>query len=75
MVLNTEKDLAAAEPTGLWSWITTVDHKRIGLMYGASALLFFFVAGLEALLLRLQLAPPPFAPWTSRRRWRQRKRR
>ncbi len=44
-----------AEPTGLWSWLTTVDHKRIGILYGATAFFFFLVGGLEAILLRLQL--------------------
>jgi len=44
--------------SGLWSWLTTVDHKRIGILYGASALVFFLVGGLEALLLRVQLARP-----------------
>lgn len=43
---------------GLWSWITTVDHKRIGILYGATALFFFLVGGLEALLIRLQLGSP-----------------
>jgi cytochrome c oxidase subunit 1 len=44
--------------TGLLSWLTTVDHKRIGLMYGMFALFFFLVGGAEALLIRLQLAVP-----------------
>ncbi|MBJ7261875.1 MAG: cytochrome c oxidase subunit I [Acidimicrobiia bacterium] len=44
--------------TGVWSWITTVDHKKIGIMYGALALVFFVVAGLEALLIRVQLFGP-----------------
>jgi cytochrome c oxidase subunit 1 len=48
----------APAKSGLWSWITTVDHKRIGILYGATALFFFLVAGLEALLLRIQLARP-----------------
>jgi cytochrome c oxidase subunit 1 len=43
---------------GLWSWVTTVDHKRIGIMYGVTALFFFLVGGLEALLIRYQLASP-----------------
>jgi cytochrome c oxidase subunit I len=43
------------EKTGLWSWITTVDHKRIGILYGATAFFFFLVGGIEALLLRIQL--------------------
>ena len=44
--------------TGLWSWITTVDHKRIGILYGATAFLFFLIGGIEALILRLQLMSP-----------------
>ena len=47
-----------AEKTGIWSWITTVDHKRIGILYGASAFLFFLIGGIEALLLRIQLGTP-----------------
>ncbi|MBV8841538.1 MAG: cytochrome c oxidase subunit I [Bryobacterales bacterium] len=39
-------------------WVTTVDHKRIGLMYLFATLIFFVVGGLEALLMRLQLAWP-----------------
>lgn len=49
---------APAEKTGVWSWITTVDHKRIGILYGASAFLFFLIGGIEALLLRIQLGSP-----------------
>ena len=43
-------------PTGVWSWITTTDHKRIGVLYGVSAFIFFLVGGLEALLIRAQLS-------------------
>ncbi len=43
---------------GVWSWITTVDHKKIGILYSATAFLFFLIGGLEALLLRLQLGSP-----------------
>ena len=43
---------------GIWSWLTTVDHKRIGVMYGATAMFFFVVGGIEALIIRLQLARP-----------------
>ncbi len=42
----------------LWSWLTTVDHKRIGILYGTSAFIFFLVGGVEALIMRLQLARP-----------------
>src|SRR5918992_2615424 len=44
--------------TGFWSWITTVDHKRIGILYGITAFAFFLLGGSEALLIRLQLAQP-----------------
>jgi cytochrome c oxidase subunit 1 len=42
--------------SGLWGWITTVDHKKIGIMYGYAAFTFFIIGGVEALLLRIQLA-------------------
>ncbi|HEU4895914.1 MAG TPA: hypothetical protein VFT85_08760, partial [Acidimicrobiia bacterium] len=41
--------------TGLWGWVTTVDHKKIGIMYGYAAFFFFILGGVEALLLRIQL--------------------
>jgi|CXWL01.1.fsa_nt_gi cytochrome c oxidase subunit 1 len=44
--------------TGLVSWLTTVDHKRIGMLYGGFAILFFLIGGLEALLIRTQLIVP-----------------
>jgi cytochrome c oxidase subunit 1 len=44
--------------TGAWSWFTTIDHKKIGILYGVTAFLFFLVGGLEALLIRSQLAQP-----------------
>lgn len=44
--------------TGWKSWVFTVDHKKIGIMYGATAMFFFIVGGIEALLIRLQLAAP-----------------
>jgi cytochrome c oxidase subunit I len=44
--------------TGFWSWFTSVDHKKIGILYGATALVFFVVGGIEALFIRLQLAAP-----------------
>ena len=42
----------------LHDWVTTVDHKKIGLMYIGYALIFLVVAGFEALLMRVQLAIP-----------------
>ena len=44
--------------TGWKSWFTTVDHKKIGIMYYLTALFFFLVGGIEALLIRTQLATP-----------------
>ena len=43
---------------GWRAWLFTVDHKKIGVMYGGAALFFFLVGGIEALLIRLQLAQP-----------------
>jgi cytochrome c oxidase subunit 1 len=40
------------------SWVTTVDHKRIGILYITTSLLFFLVGGVLALLMRAQLATP-----------------
>jgi cytochrome c oxidase subunit I len=45
-------------PKGLKTWLITLDHKRIGLMYLASVVLFFFVGGLLALGVRLELLTP-----------------
>ncbi len=49
---------AAHEKSGLWSWITTVDHKRIAVLYFFTAFFFFLVGGVEAFVIRLQLAHP-----------------
>src|SRR3989442_664251 len=48
----------AGEGTGVWSWVTTVDHKRIGILYGVTAFAFLVIGGIEALIIRLQLARP-----------------
>ena len=44
--------------TGWWSWVTTVDHKKIGILYGFTAFIFFLLGGVEALAIRAQLARP-----------------
>jgi len=46
--------------TGLMGWLTTVDHKRIGFLYGISALFFFLVGGIEALFIR------PFSSYSTK---------
>jgi cytochrome c oxidase subunit 1/cytochrome c oxidase subunit I+III len=40
------------------AWLSTVDHKRIGVLYMLTALVFFIIGGVEALFIRLQLAVP-----------------
>src|SRR3984893_16508073 len=42
----------------VYEWVSTVDHKKIGLMYIAYALLFLLIGGFEAVLIRIQLAVP-----------------
>jgi cytochrome c oxidase subunit 1 len=62
--------LAAPTPAslprrGIGAWLTTTDHKKIGLMYIISTFVFFLLGGLAALLVRIQLAmpeAPPFDP-------------
>ncbi|MEA2002911.1 MAG: cytochrome c oxidase subunit I [Actinomycetota bacterium] len=59
MAIASDVDLVPGSGNkGIWSWITTVDHKRIGILYAVSAFVAFFVAGFEALLIRWQLATP-----------------
>jgi cytochrome c oxidase subunit I+III len=47
-----------AERPGITGWLTTTDHKRIGILYFFTALLFFGAGGVEALLIRTQLIGP-----------------
>ena len=42
----------------IYDWVTTVDHKKIGIMYITYALFFLVVGGIEAILMRIQLAVP-----------------
>jgi cytochrome c oxidase subunit 1/cytochrome c oxidase subunit I+III len=46
------------EPRGVLGWLTTTDHKRIGLLYFFTTLAFFGAGGVEALLMRTQLSQP-----------------
>lgn len=46
-----------ARPT-VWSWVTTTDHKRIGILYMLTSFAFFLVGVSEAMLMRTQLARP-----------------
>lgn len=44
--------------SGLMDWLTTVDHKKIGILYMIAGLFFFLIGGLEAIVIRLQLIKP-----------------
>jgi cytochrome c oxidase subunit 1 len=57
-VLEPQAGESYLSPGGIWSWLTTVDHKRVAVLYGVTALLFLLVGGVEALLIRVQLARP-----------------
>src|SRR5579871_6353435 len=43
-------------PRGLLGWLTTTDHKRIGILYMVTTWVFFILGGVEALMMRLQLS-------------------
>ena len=45
-------------PTGVWDWLTTIDHKKIGGLYGVTAFFLFLTGGVEALWMRVQLTGP-----------------
>src|SRR5437764_1672466 len=51
-------DRIEPEARGWTSWITTTDHKRIGILYMVTTFVFFCLGGVEALMLRLQLGAP-----------------
>jgi len=55
------KATTAREKAGMLAWVATVDHKRIGIMYLVASLVFFAAGGIEALLMRIQLARPNMA--------------
>ena len=46
------------EGGGIYSWLTTIDHKRIAVLYGVTAMLFMVLGGTEAMLVRAQLIVP-----------------
>src|SRR4051794_24369909 len=43
------------EKSGLWSWLTTLDHKRIGILYMIAVMTFFAIGGTFAMLIRWEL--------------------
>jgi cytochrome c oxidase subunit I len=55
----TAHEVTAPRKTKRWlDWLTTTDHKRIGIMYLVTTFVFFGLGGVEALLMRLQLGAP-----------------
>src|SRR5260370_8814193 len=44
----------------LHEWVTTVDHKRLGILYILYALFFLVIGGIEAAIMRIQLIRPPY---------------
>jgi len=55
---NVEPLPSVSQSEGLLSWIASVDHKQIGIMYLIATLAFFVIGGVEALLIRIQLIHP-----------------
>ena len=49
---------ASTYRSGLYAWLTTTDHKKIGIMYLINSFVFFFIGGVLAMLVRLELAIP-----------------
>src|SRR4051812_16976024 len=61
---NSGPDNYLTHGKGIKSWLFTLDHKRIGLMYMASILTFFFVGGMFAMMVRAELfTPGPTFTW------------
>jgi cytochrome c oxidase subunit 1 len=58
MATTTLTPAASAYRSGLYEWLTTTDHKKIGILYLVNSFLFFFIGGIFALLVRTELAQP-----------------
>ena len=55
----TTRAITAPRQTKRWiDWVTTTDHKKIGIMYLVTTFVFFMLGGIEALMMRLQLSEP-----------------
>jgi cytochrome c oxidase subunit 1 len=54
---------------GVWSWLTTLDHKRIGLMYFVTVMSFFLIGGIMALLIRAELMAPGEQVFNESMKW------
>ena len=58
MATTTLTPAAVTYRSGLYAWLTTTDHKKIGIMYLINSFVFFFIAGLMVLVVRAELAQP-----------------
>jgi cytochrome c oxidase subunit 1 len=58
MATTTLNPVAPAVRGGLYDWLTTTDHKKIGIMYLINSIVFFLAGGILALVVRLELAIP-----------------
>lgn len=56
--VSTSQEVSRSGIQSLWDWLTTVDHKKLGIMYIVTAVVFFILSGILALLIRLELAAP-----------------
>lgn len=57
-ILKSKPTAYAISGSGLWSWLSVVDHKRIGILYLCTSAFFFTIGGFEAMLMRIQLMAP-----------------
>ena len=58
MATTTLTPAATGYRSGLYEWLTTTDHKKIGILYLVNSFIFFFLGGLLALGVRTELARP-----------------
>src|SRR5689334_25286773 len=61
MATTTLNPAAPAYRSTLYEWLTTTDHKKIGIMYLINSMIFFVAGGLLALVVRIQLVTPKSA--------------
>src|SRR6185295_10330269 len=58
MATTTLTPSASTYRSGLYEWVTTTDHKKIGILYIINSFIFFFIGGILALGIRTELAQP-----------------
>src|SRR6187431_1466477 len=64
MATTTLTPAASTSRSTLYEWLTTTDHKKIGILYLVNSFFFFFFAGILALLVRTELAQPGLQVFT-----------